>query len=91
MFKCSVQEALGTISAWELFTLWPAYYLVEPFGDDWLQTGVLATAAVAPYAKRGSRPKPSDFIPSTVKATTDWGALESQAKTYTATRGGTIK
>lgn len=35
----------------------------RPLDDSWHQTGVLASAMLAPYSKRGHTPKPQDFIP----------------------------
>lgn len=37
------------------------YY--EPLGGDWMQTGTLASAMLAPYCRRGDVPDPEDFIP----------------------------
>ena len=43
---------------------WIAYDLFfDPIGKSWEQTGVVASAVVAPYCKRGKVPKPEDFIP----------------------------
>lgn len=44
---------------------WIVYerYWRGPLDDSWRQTGILASAAIAPYAKRGHAPKASDFIP----------------------------
>lgn len=41
---------------------WRAYHAVEPFGDDWQQTGTMAAAALNPHSKKSL--KPTDFIPS---------------------------
>lgn len=40
-------------------------YELEPWGDqrDDLRTGIVASAAVAPYAKKGRQPRPIDFMP----------------------------
>jgi hypothetical protein len=35
----------------------------RPLNDSWKQMGILASAALAPYSKRGMAPKPDDFIP----------------------------
>jgi hypothetical protein len=35
----------------------------EPLPDSWKQTGLLASAALAPYCPRGRTPKVSDFVP----------------------------
>ena len=34
-----------------------------PLPDPWRQTGVLASAALAPYAKPGHAPASADFVP----------------------------
>jgi hypothetical protein len=34
-----------------------------PLPDTWRQTGLLASAALAPYCSKGRTPKPDDFVP----------------------------
>lgn len=34
-----------------------------PLPDPWHQTGVLASAAIAPYSPKGRPPKAMDFVP----------------------------
>ena len=34
-----------------------------PLPDSWHQTGILASAALAPYSGKGKTPKPEDFVP----------------------------
>jgi hypothetical protein len=36
----------------------------QPLDNSWAQTGVIASAALAPYCKRGSAPRPGDFVPT---------------------------
>jgi hypothetical protein len=50
----------------EVFEGWKAAYRVEPWGDDWWQTGVIASAAVNPHIR--STKKPEDFMPMTKRA-----------------------
>lgn len=38
-----------------------AFYGVEPFGDEWRQTGTIAAASRSPYTKKAE--DPSDFFP----------------------------
>lgn len=38
------------------------YY--HPLPDDWQQVGLVASATLAPYCRRGSTPKPQDFVPT---------------------------
>lgn len=43
---------------------WMAYArFFQPLDNPWLQTGLIASAALAPYSKRGHAPKPADFVP----------------------------
>lgn len=35
----------------------------RPLDDSWQQTGLLASAMLAPYSKKGHGPKPDNFIP----------------------------
>jgi len=51
----SVRRTKREISARE-FAEWQEYYKQEPFGDDWLQSGVVAAYSVAPWSKKGLDP-----------------------------------
>ena len=43
---------------------WIAYSrYFRPLDDSWHQTGVIASAVLAPYTRRGHAPKAEDFIP----------------------------
>lgn len=61
----TVRELCGRMDSREL-SEWMAYtrYFV-PLSDPWLQTGLLASIAMAPYTdpKRGKPPTAEDFIP----------------------------
>lgn len=35
----------------------------HPLPDEWRQTGLMASAALAPYCPRGRTPKSEDFVP----------------------------
>jgi hypothetical protein len=35
----------------------------HPLPDTWRQTGLMASAALAPYCPRGKTPKAEDFVP----------------------------
>lgn len=35
----------------------------HPLPDSWRETGLLASAALAPYCPRGKTPKSEDFVP----------------------------
>lgn len=47
------------------FAEWMAYYRLEPFGEERadLRAGIIASASVNVWAKRGRSAKPSDFMP----------------------------
>lgn len=48
----------------EEFAYWLAYSrYFQPLDNSWLQAGIVASAALAPYSKRGHAPKPADFVP----------------------------
>lgn len=64
----SVKKAQREIDSAE-FTYWMAYYGIEPWGDDWLQTGLIVSKIhnCVPGRKRTQMLKPSDVIPITYK------------------------
>lgn len=44
---------------------WMAYHrFFRPLNDPWQHAGIVASATLAPYSKRGRQPKPKDFIPT---------------------------
>lgn len=46
------------------FAEWVAVHRhFHPLPDDWRQTGLLASASLAPYCPRGRTPKAEDFVP----------------------------
>lgn len=45
-----------------IFEQWKIAYDLEPWGDDWLQTGVIAHAACQPHIKK--RMNVEDFMPN---------------------------
>jgi hypothetical protein len=47
------------LSEWLAFA---RYY--QPLDNSWAQTGVIASAVLAPYSRRGHMPKPADFVPT---------------------------
>ena len=40
-----------------------AFYMLEPFGQEWLQSGTVAAVALQPHVKKGHKCKPTDFLP----------------------------
>lgn len=54
-----------------LLKRWRVYREIAPWGDDWLQTAVIAAAAMNPHVKR--QRKLEDFMPAArpVKQTPD--------------------
>ena len=48
------------------FAEWMVIYGLDPWGEERkdLRAGIIAAAAVAPYAKQGHTPRPSDFMPT---------------------------
>lgn len=50
----------------EQYVEWKAYAAIEPFGEyfEWLRTGIIASAVLAPHIKKGVQaPQPKDFMP----------------------------
>lgn len=43
------------------FREWQAYYRIRPWGDDWVQTGVIAASNFQPWTSRKVRP--DQFVP----------------------------
>lgn len=61
--KMTVGEIERRMSAVE-FAEWLAYTrYFEALPDSWRETGLLASAVLAPYSARGRTPKAEDFVP----------------------------
>ena len=61
--KMTVGEIERRMSAVE-FAEWLAYTrYFEALPDSWRETGLLASAVLAPYSARGRTPKADDFVP----------------------------
>lgn len=60
----------------------------EPIPSPWRQTGVLASAALAPYCGKGRRPKPEDFMPRARLAQSPEDMAAELRKLQTLTGGG---
>jgi hypothetical protein len=64
----------------EQFNEWIARYRLEPWGDDWTQTGTIAAAVCN---ANGGKASPTDFVPGELqrsKGLTDAEAFESLRK-----------
>ena len=60
----TVGELERRMSATELAE-WMAYTrYFEAIPDSWAETGLLASAILAPYSPKGKTPRASDFIPT---------------------------
>lgn len=59
----TVAELCSRMDSRELSEWMAVHRFFMPLPDSWHQTGVVAAAAVAPYAKRGHAPKAADFVP----------------------------
>ena len=59
----SVKQICRDMDSRELSEWITVHTYFMPLPDPWRQTGVMASAALAPYAKHGSAPKSSDFVP----------------------------
>jgi len=60
----TVRELCNRMDSQEL-SEWMAYtrYFV-PLPDPWLQTGLIASLQIAPYAGKGRAPSATDFVPT---------------------------
>lgn len=59
----TVSELERRMSAAE-FAEWLAYTrYFEALPDSWRETGLLASAVLAPYSPKGKAPKADDFVP----------------------------
>ena len=64
--KMTVRELESRMDSRELaeWIAFDRYY--QPIGEEWLQTGYVVSAVLAPHTKK--TPKPSDFVPTWGKA-----------------------
>ena len=82
--RLKVDAILRELSSREI-SEWMAFYELEPFGDEWRQTGTIAAAAVAPYAKAGVTVKPEQFMP--IRPETEDEPIEDDAMFLMAWQG----
>ncbi len=62
---CASRRELYARLTWRELRELEIAYDVEPWGETRadLRAGIIATAAVSPHVKRGSQPRPIDFMP----------------------------
>lgn len=57
----------------EEFSRWIAYSRwFSPLEDSWTQTGMIASAVLAPYCPKGKTPGASDFVPIENRTPQHW-------------------
>jgi hypothetical protein len=59
----TVGELCHRMSSRELSEWMAIHRYFMPLTDSWHQTGVMASAMLAPYSGKGKPPKPADFVP----------------------------
>ena len=59
----TVGELCRRMSSQELSEWMAIHRYYHPLPDSWRETGLLASAALAPYCPRGRTPKTEDFVP----------------------------
>lgn len=59
----TVAELCSRMDSQELSEWMAIHRYFVPLPDPWHQTGVIASAALAPYSGKGKTPKPADFVP----------------------------
>lgn len=77
------QLSSAEIAEWMAFDM---YY--QPLADAWRQTGLIASAVLAPHCKKGSAPKPEDFVPKRKLPQTEQQMLAELQKLKRLTQGG---
>lgn len=60
----------------------------QPIPDPWRQTGVLASASLAPHCGRGKTPRPDDFMPKARLPQSPEDMAAELRKLQTLTGGG---
>lgn len=59
----SVSKICRDMDSRELSEWMAVHRYFMPLPDPWQQTGVLASAVIAPHMPRGKHAKPADFVP----------------------------
>jgi len=59
----TVAQLCQTMDSRELSEWMAIHRYYMPLQDSWHQTGVLASAVLAPYCGKSRQPKPIDFVP----------------------------
>ena len=74
------RDVLKRILTHRAYVEWMELWQCDPWGEDRgdLRSGIAASAALAPWTKKGKSPKPLDFMPY-AKAKPKGGAQQSTA------------
>jgi hypothetical protein len=59
----SVKQICTDMDSAELSEWMAVHRYFMPLPDSWHQTGVLASAVIAPYSPKGKTPRAMDFVP----------------------------
>jgi len=59
----TVAQLCETMSSRELSEWMAVHRFFMPLADSWHQTGIMASAMLAPYSGKSKPPKPQDFVP----------------------------
>jgi len=59
----TVAELCDRMSSTELSEWMAVHRFFMPLQDSWHQTGIMASAMLAPYSGKSKPPKPIDFVP----------------------------
>ena len=59
----TVAELCDRMSSTELSEWMAVHRYFMPLQDSWHQTGIMASAMLAPYSGKSKPPKPIDFVP----------------------------
>ena len=59
----TVAELCDRMSSTELSEWMAVHRFYMPLQDSWHQTGIMASAMLAPYSGKSKPPKPIDFVP----------------------------
>lgn len=67
---------------------WQAFWELEPFGESWCQSAVVAAAALSPWRKAGQTISPRDFMPNRASSLDDEQSEEEMLAIFRAMAAG---